>query len=428
MNEKLFQYIWQYRYYHADGLCTTDGSPVQVVYPGDANTDQGPDFSQARIIIGHTLWAGPVELHLRTSDWHRHRHSEDRHYEKIILHVVWEHDSGQLPNGVPVLELKGRVSGLMLEHHSRWMSGRIAVPCSTWGHPLPDHVWNIWKDRLLQERLQSKWVQINGQLEQTSLHWEEVCWRMVCRYTGGPVNGESFEQIAVSLPQTLLAKHKLQLHQLEALLLGQAGLLHHRFKDAYAQLLYREYQFLQAKYGLQVITKPPSFLRMRPGNFPGVRLAQLAMLIHLRSRLFSVILNTQDLAEVRACFDVSAGTYWDSHYRFDEESSPSPKKMGRQAIDNILMNAVVPILYAYGRYMGQPEQVQKALQWLRELPPEKNAAVGPLAELGAGVRHAGDSQALLHLRKNYCDAKRCLECFIGHQLLNTGNMPDIQAQ
>lgn len=416
MNERLLHFIWQFRYFQSTALCTTDGQPLEILHTGEHNSNQGPDFSNARIKLENTLWAGSVELHLKTSDWVKHGHSGDEHYDKIILHVVWEHDTIFLPNNIPVLALHNRVPNMMLEQYEQWMSSRQAVPCSTLAPSVSSLTWTTWKDRMLAERLQEKMKLVAKHLQQTNNHWEEVFWRMLCRYFGGAVNGESFEQLAVSLPVQVLSKHKNQINQLEALLLGQAGLLHKGFEELYPKMLFNEYQFLQKKYGLRVINKPPSFLRMRPVNFPTIRLAQLAMLIHQSHHPFAQLKEASSLSVVWKLFDVCANDYWNDHFKPDEKSNHQIKNMGRQTMQIIAINAIVPVLFAYGKMQGEEAQCVKALGWLQQIPAEKNQVVAPFLTMNADIKHAHDSQALLHLRQQYCDARRCLECAIGNSL------------
>jgi hypothetical protein len=245
---------------------------------------------------------------------------------------------------------------------------------------------------------------------------------MLCRYFGGSINGESFIQIAVSLPSQLLSKHKNQIQQLEALLLGQAGLLHKNFIESYPKLLYREYQFLQKKYGLRVVNLPPSFLRMRPVNFPTVRLAQLAALVQKSHHLFSNIKDAQTINELRPLMDATANDYWHYHYRFDEETAFLPKHTGAQLEDILIINAVVPVLFSYAIHHADNLLKEKVLGWLEMLRPENNKLIAPFRGLPVSIETAFDSQALLHLKKEYCDAKRCLECAVGNAILKRSGM------
>lgn len=419
MNEKLLQFIWQFRYYNSTGLCTTNGEPVEVIAPGELNSHQGPDFSNARIKIGDTLWAGAVELHLNTSDWNKHAHSEDEQYSKIILHIVWKHDLPNLPGGHRVVSLENRVSKLMMDQYMQWVVSKRSLPCAGQLKTVGTLVWTSWKDRMMSERLEQKMDRIQFHLAQTNQHWEEVFYRMVCRYFGSGINADSFEQVAVSVPLQLLAKHKNQIHQLEALLLGQAAILHKDLDDDYGQLLYKEYQFLQKKYSLRVINKPPLFLRLRPSNFPSIRLAQLAMLIHTSQALFSKVREATTLKEVHSLFDVTANDYWSYHFKPGVPAEFQPKHLGQQTIDLLIINAIAPVLFAYGKIMGEEWQVTKALQWLQQTPAEKNNITQVYKLAGIGVANAYDSQALIHLKKDYCDPIRCLECAVGNHILKS---------
>jgi hypothetical protein len=420
MTEKLLQFIWQFQYFNRDSLSTTDGQNIQIISPGILNKNQGPDFEQARLKIGDTSWAGSVELHIKSSDWIRHRHHNDERYQKIILHVVWLNDGNitdQSGESIPALVLENRVSKLLLNTFDNWMQASGQIPCADSLSKVNTIVWQAWKQRLLIERMMDKYELIRFHLKDTSNHWEEVCWRMLCRYFGGNINRVSFEQLAVSLPVQILGKHKNQIHQLEALLLGQAGLLHKNFTEDYPLMLYKEYQFLQHKYKLRVINLPPSFLRMRPSNFPTIRLAQLAMLIHNSQQLFSKITTAAEPGELSKLFDVTANDYWHYHYKFDEASEFFPKKLGHQMWETLLINAIVPLLFAYGVYNNDEKTKEKALSWLDKIPAEKNSVIAPFTRSNISIERAYDSQALLQLKKEYCDAKRCLECSIGNAIL-----------
>lgn len=420
MTEKLLQFIWQFQYFNKQSLTTAGGEALQILHAGELNTNQGPDFLQARIVINDTTWAGTVELHIKASDWYRHHHDNDDRYSKVILHVVWNNDvpvTDSIGEPVTTLELQSRVPNMLLMQYEKWMQTDNQVPCKNNIAEVPFLTWQHWKSRLMIERLIGKCQLIEQHLIQTSNHWEEVFWRLLCRYIGGNINGVSFEQLAISLPLQILAKHKNQVNQLEALLIGQAGLLHKNFKEQYPQLLYREYQFLQKKYGLRVINLPPSFLRMRPGNFPSVRLAQLAMLIHKSHHLFSQIREAKSVNELRSMFDVRANDYWHYHYRFDEETSYLEKHVGSQMTDTIIINAVVPVLFAYASHVNDNLMKEKSMAFLEEMKAEENSIVKIFKSLRVECNNAFDSQALLQLKKEYCDAKRCLECSAGNSIL-----------
>lgn len=415
MNEQLLQYLWQFQHYNSYSLFTTQGEPVQVIHPGAHNTQQGPDFLNAKIKIGNTTWAGSVEIHLKSSDWQKHQHQGDKNYQNVVLHVVYEHDS---PEGaLPVLELKERISFTMLGRYQELMGTGQFIPCERMIHEAPRITLEAMKQRVIAERLTRKAARIGEYLEQSRQHWEEAFWWLLARNFGIKTNAEAFEALAKSVPLHLLAKHKNQLHQLEALLLGQAGLLTGTFSDAYPVMLQKEYQFLQKKYRLQPIALPVHFLRMRPGNFPTVRLAQLAVLIHGSAHLFSKIIEEPVLSKVKSWFSVQANDFWHYHYKLTEASGFKQKKIGSFMIDNIIVNTLVPMLFSYGlAHQNQPLK-DRALQWLEEIKAESNAITKGFQNLGLKNRSAYDSQALLELKNNYCNEKKCLQCSIGNSLL-----------
>lgn len=427
MTERLLQYIWQFQYFNRNELATTMGETVQVIHPGQFNRDQGPDFSNGKVIIGKTTWAGNIELHFKTSDWNKHKHSGDRNYDNVILHVVWEDDAGRnsvpandqngAPKFIPIIELKSRVAKILLQKYEELMQSTAFIPCEKTIASVRDIIWRSWKERLLAERLLRKSGIAETFLQQNNYHWEETFWWLLARNFGMKVNADAFEAVARSIPLNILAKHKNQIHQLEALLMGQAGLLVSKFEEDYPVLLQKEYKFLQSKYNLQPIKIPLYSLRMRPSNFPAVRLAELAMLVHESSHLFSKVKEVASAAEIKRFFEVTANDYWHYHYQFDEASSFKRKKTGETMIDNIIINTVAPVLFAYGNYHHENKYKDKAIQCLEELPAEKNLITNGFRELNIENKNARDSQALIELRNEYCNKKRCLECAIGNAIL-----------
>ncbi|MBI5372337.1 MAG: DUF2851 family protein [Sphingobacteriales bacterium] len=420
MTEKLLQYIWRFLHFTQADLFTTAGEPVLIIFQGQYNSNQGPDFMNAKIRIGGTTWAGTVELHTRSSDWEKHAHQHDKNYDNVILHVVWEDDNWPYP--IPVLELKGRVPGVLLKRYEDLMEASTFIPCEKNIAGIPAITWKSWKDRLLAERLERKAALVQQYLSQNGNHWEESCWWMLARNFGNHVNTEAFEWIARSVPLSLLAKQKNSLAQLEALLLGQAGLLKQdQPADPYYRQLRKEYQFLQAKYKIRPVSAPVHFLRMRPGNFPTVRLAQLAALLHQSVHLFTRIKEAGSLEGVRSLFNISASGYWHYHYSFDRESGYKPKKLGTAMIDNIIINSLCPLLFAYGTYKGEPGYKDKALQWLEQTAAEVNSISKGFVQLGIANQNAFDSQALIELKNEYCSKKRCLDCGVGNALLKAAS-------
>ncbi len=418
MTERLLQYIWQFQYFNKTSLQTVEGETVEIVYQGSYNTNQGPDFFEAKLKIGNTLLIGNVELHCKTSEWNTHKHSADKNYANVIAHIVWENDC-TLPNNLPTIILQDRVSKILLEKYQKLLNTSSFIPCENSISTVPEITWLSWKERLLIERLEQKSTSANEYLSKNNYHWEETFWWMIAKNFGIKVNSEAFEKIAQSIPITVLAKHKNQLHQIEALLFGQAGLLDKDFEEDYPILLRKEYQFYKSKYNLQSTNANLFFLRMRPANFPTVRLAQLAMLIVHSVHLFSKIKEIEEVENVKKLLNVTANDYWHYHYNFDELSTYKIKNVGVQMINNLIINTVIPILFAYGHYTKEHHFKDKALRWLTQLTAEKNSRINGFLALQITIKNAFDSQSLLQLKNEYCSKKRCLECAVGNKLLKT---------
>jgi hypothetical protein len=415
MTERLLQFIWQFQYFNKGELKTISGEELQIIFPGNYNTNQGPDFTDAKIKIGKTTWAGSIELHLKASDWNKHNHQHDKNYNNVVLHVVWEND---FPNyNIPVLNLENRIARSLLQRYEELMNAQGFIACQGLVSSTKPIILQSWKERLLAERLIRKSVTVETFLNQNNQHWEETFWWLLARNFGIKINSDAFESMARSIPVNILAKHKNQIHQLEALLMGQANLLNAKFAEDYPVMLQKEYVFYKKKYNLTPIGLAPYFLRMRPGNFPTIRLAQLAMLIHNAEHLFSKIKEASRLTDVKKWLDVTANDYWHYHYRFDEASGFRKKNLGAAMIDNILINTVCTVLFAYGHFHKEQKYKDKALCWLEEITAESNSITKGFQQFGLESKNAHDSQALIELRNEYCSKKRCLDCAIGNALL-----------
>lgn len=416
MNEAFLQFIWQYQYYNRSALATTDMEEVEVLDPGIPNRNQGPDFLDARIRVGRTIWCGPVELHVRAGDWRHHGHDGDPQYGNVILHVVWEDDVGAACP-VPVLELGGRIPRLLEDTYLGWMRNLRRIPCEDQLLSQGLSPSRAWLTGLLEERLRRRSDEIVSRLAMCGGDWETAFWWQLARNFGYRVNADAFEDMARSLHPTLLGRNRHSIQQLEALLLGQCGLLEVRPTDAYVELLQREYRFLKHKYGIHPVKAQVKFLRMRPQNFPTVRLAQLAMLLHGVERPFSKLIAVQTLEEAERLLTVTANDFWHYHYRLEKTAVFMEKTLGRGMVANIIINTVVPFLYAHALQSGRPDLRARALTWLHETGPERNAAIQVFIEGGSKAAAAADTQALLHLEREYCSRKRCLECEIGRRLM-----------
>lgn len=416
MTEQLLHYIWQYQHFNSKDMYTTGGEAIQVIHAGMHNKNQGPDFLNAKLRIGNTTWAGSIELHVRSREWHEHDHSKDDNYRNVILHVVWIDDVDPCLS-FPTLELQSCVPKLLLDKYRLLMEQQGFIPCEKQVATVEKLIITAWKDRLVAERLQQKSMQAELLLRQCNNHWEQCCLVMLARSFGMKVNADAFEKIAISIPYSILQKHRSQLIQLEALLFGQAGLLDKDFKEQYPVMLKKEYRFLAKKYGLHPVGMPLFFLRMRPANFPSVRLAQLAALLHNQANFFSVMLDSNDLQDVAKLFHVEVNDYWLYHYCFDEESAYRRKSPGQPMIMNIFINTVLPLLFCYGNIYGKEDVKAKAMRWLSGMSPEINSITANFSRLGMKNSTASDSQALIQLKQYYCDQRKCLECAIGNAIL-----------
>ncbi|MEO6760368.1 MAG: DUF2851 family protein [Saprospiraceae bacterium] len=421
MPETFLHFLWRWRRFDAQNLLTTEGQSLEILQPGEHNTHAGPDFFNARLRIGDTLWAGNVEMHLRASEWQAHRHQEDCAYDNVVLHVVLEEDQPVLRRDgsrLPCLELQGRIPPSLLNIYQRLEHERAWIPCQGFFQNTPDIIRLNWLDRVLVERLEEKTAVIAALLSGTENHWEEAFYRLLARNFGLKVNAEPFEALARSLPLSVLARHKNNLLQVEALLFGQAGLLDSPFEDAYPQSLAREYRHLANKYSLSPLPESIwKFLRLRPANFPTVRLAQFAALVHRSAHLFNQVLVTDSLRNLENLFTVQPSDYWLCHFQFDKLSRPRSKTPGRDFVQLLIINTIVPVLFHYGRSSGDADLQNRALRLLEALPAESNAILEGWTGLGMRAGQAYHSQALLHLKTRYCDPKRCLECGIGNYLL-----------
>ena len=419
--EEMLQYVWKHRLYTESGFTTSDGVSVWVIDACIPNTDAGPDFFNAKIRIGDTLWVGNVELHRRASDWYTHGHHADKAYDSVILHVVGENDGPVYrANGerIPqaVLPVPEKVCG-----NIEWLlSGDTPSPCAGHIYRIPPVYLSDWMAALVSERLERKASDLLARLRQCREDWNEVFYITLMRNFGFGVNSDAFEWLAGSLPYKYILKHRHNPLQVEALLFGQAGLLGAGdAADPYHHSLCREYEFLRKKYGLQPVE---GFLfkklRTRPVNFPHVRLAQAAAVWLRRDVLFSEILETEEMDRIRSFFDVMPSGYWKTHYHFGRPSPSKAKAIGRNAVDVILINTVVPALFAYGKQKGRPVYCDRAITFLEKLPPERNQPVAFFEKAGISVRNAADTQGLIQLRRAYCDLKKCLYCRIGFRMID----------
>ncbi|OKL39412.1 DUF2851 family protein [Pontibacter flavimaris] len=420
MKEDFLHYIWQHQYFGKTALATTDGAPLEVLRTGFYNTDAGPDFREAILRVGEVEWSGSVEVHLRASDWHRHNHQHDPKYDQVVLHVVWQADvpvartDGTL---VPVLELQNRVDLRLLQTYEQLQRARHPIPCAPFWRDVPEITKMLMLERALVERLEEKGQEVLQVYCGYGNDWEQTTYYSLLRGFGFKVNQQPFEQLAKSLPFHVVRRHQHNLLQLEALLLGQAGFLADA-EEAYAQLLQREYTFLQHKYNLQPLPRHHwNFLRMRPANFPTVRLAQLAALLHQHPSLFTRILEADAVKKYEQLFQAPVSGYWQKHYLFGRASKAASKGMGKSSAQNLVINVAVPILAAYATNTGDRAYLEKAITLLEQLKEESNKYTRLYGELGWQAKSAADNQAALGLYKRYCHLINCMRCAVGNKIM-----------
>jgi len=422
MTEDFLQYIWQNRLYISDGNITTDDEPVENIHPGYLNSDAGPDFTDARVRIANTLWAGCVEIHLQSSDWERHGHHSDPAYNNVILHVVYRHDADTYNarnQKIPVMEL--HFDARYYENYNRLAESKKQIACRDQLCCFDVFTLTTWLERLAIERLEKRSEEIKQVYNATGNSWEETFYRRLARNFGFSLNALPFEALAKSLPLNIILKHKNNLKQIEALLFGQAGMLaDETISDAYFVDLQKEYLYLQKKYNLSPIDRFLwKFLRLRPINFPTIRIAQFANLIYQNEHLFSKIIDTKSVDDVEKLFDLKASEYWDTHYVFGKESPKRKKPFGKTSFHTIVINTVVPFLFVYGKVRGIEDYCTLAINFLENAPPENNSILTQWEEIGVSNRDAFTSQSLLQLFNEYCRPKRCLHCVVGNKIVNS---------
>ncbi len=418
-SEKLLQFVWLHKYFNTNLLETVSGESITIHNSGEWNTlHEGPDFKNASITIGNTKWFGHIELHVKTSDWIKHKHDNNKHYQNIILHVVYEHDV-VWDNPVPIVVIKNLISKSIVDKYQALQLQTYAIPCQQQFNTINALTLAFWKEKMVVERIIHKTNIIADTLHKHQYHWEQVFWQQLARSFGATENADCFELMAKSIPVKTIYSLKNNRIGLEALLIGQVGLLQKLMQDDYSCLLQREYIFIANKWKLSPINKPVSFLRMRPSNFPTIRLSQLASLIHTSQHLFANIRNCTSYKEVYTLFNVNTHHYWNTHYVFHEETNPMPKHLGNSMIDSIIINTCVPFIYHWGQYYNEEFLKEKAFAWLKEIKAEANNITKIWTKLGWTALDAGETQAQINAYKQYCTQKKCLQCSIGNAIIKT---------
>lgn len=427
MKEEFLHYVWKYGFYHSDKLRDQDGNLIEVIHPGEYNHDSGPDFFNARIRISGTEWAGNVEIHTKASHFELHGHHRDHAFDNVILHVTAENDRMvRNARGKEVETVEIKYDSTIFDKYTSLVNNPVTIACQGEVEKIDRFVIRHWLHSLLIERLTGKSQQVNKIFSDTGCDWEETFYRVISRYFGFRVNTVPFEMLASSLPFKIIKKHGDNRFQAEALLFGTAGLLEeglfrNAIDDEYYRELLKEYKILSAKYSLKPVHGWLwKFSRLRPVNFPTVRISQLASMLSLTEGLFSKVTESRDIKKLKSYFEVSASGYWDDHYLFGKKSRHNIKRTGETATDILLINAVIPVLFSYGLYRNDHEITERAISFLDEICQEDNLIIREWGEAGIKPASAFDTQALLQLRNEYCRSRRCLECRIGSKIISRG--------
>ena len=421
MTEELLHYLWKFRMYKPELYKTHDGQSMEIINTGIPNNDAGSDFFNAKIKIGETLWAGNVEIHIKSSDWNRHGHQNDKAYDNVILHVVAEHDTPvKTSSGAVVQTWIMPIEQWHIDNYNSLIRAEDNIPCSHNLKNIEPFEITAWIERMAIEKLENKTAHIRQLLDNCTNDWDNVFYIMLARNFGFGLNSEPFEQLARQTPWTIVLKNIDNIKTLEALFIGQAGFLDDlMYEDKYIQDLCDEYRFLKHKYNLTPIPQHQwKFLRLRPFNFPTIRLMQFVQLIYNHKLSADVVINEENIKSIHKLLKIKPSTYWETHFRPNVESPQSKKELGESSKDLIIINTIIPFLFAYGKLRGNEKQCDKAFLWFQSLKPERNSILNSWKESGIVADNALQSQALIHLNRSYCVLRKCLTCRVGHLVIS----------
>lgn len=426
MKESFLHYIWQFQYFNKEALTCADGQPLTIFKTGIQNTNAGPDFQTAKIKIDDIEWAGSIELHVKASEWNDHNHFRDQAYDNVILHVVWVDDKPVYRSDktrIPTLELKGKVDGSIIHSYKKLMESAQPIACHNALPSVDRLLISSMIDSSLVKRLEAKADAVIETVKRNNNDWDQTTFELLARNFGFKVNSEPFQQLARSLSYKIVLKQADNLVQIEALLFGQGGFLDVEIGDEYYQLLRREHNVLKSKYSLSPTIKKAQwkFLRLRPANFPTIRIAQFSSLLYLVKNIFSVLIEINESSALKNLFLVNQSTYWIEHYQFNKRAKTPVARLGASSVDNLIINTVAPILVAFGKAKDDQDFVDKAIRLLQELIPENNTIIRKWGSLHVNPINASDSQGLIELYNNYCVPRKCLNCRIGAAILKPAN-------
>ncbi|MBC8753643.1 DUF2851 family protein [Kordia sp. YSTF-M3] len=422
VKEDLLYYLWKFGKLHLQNLQTSNKENIQIINLGTHNHHAGPDFFNAQLRIENQLWAGNVEMHVNASDWFVHHHEKDKNYDNVILHVVWNHDIEihRKDNSViPTLVLKDYTNFTQIQRYSKLMNTpKKWINCETEFPAITEFQLENWLERLYLERLEKKAAEIEILVKQTKYDWEAVLFRLLAKGFGLKLNSEAFFEAACSVDFSIIRKLSEKQQSLEAFLFGIFGLLSQDVtQEKYYDQLFREYNYLTHKFEYaEKASIPLHFFRTRPANFPTLRASQLATLYHQESNLFSKLITTTSIEDMYAILQVATSVFWETHYTFEKISPKRKKVLSKSFIDVLLINSIIPLKYCYERYLSKPN-IENILALLRSITPEKNTIIQKFATKKITIENALQTQALLELKKSYCNTHQCLQCAIGNAIL-----------
>lgn len=420
MKEDFLHHVWLHKRIDVTQLFTTKKEKIEILKFGQYLQTSGPDFFNAQLIIANQKWAGNIEIHVKSSDWYLHNHEKDKNYDNVILHVVWEHDIEIYRSNnteIPVLELKQYIKLSDVNRYKDLFRPKKWINCENQINKIDNFKWSNWKERLFFERLERKSEFISSLLVETKNDWDAVLFCLLAKNFGLNINGDSFLEIAKSIPFSVIRKEKSEVENLEALFFGMANLLESDFQDEYCSRLKTNWQYLKIKYALKDnISQEIQFFKLRPDNFPTIRLSQFAELYNIVGDTFSKCIEVNKVEDIYALFSVKASNYWASHYNFEKESVFKVKKTTKSFIDLITINTIIPIKFLYSNYLGK-ENFEELIDLLKQIQPENNAVIKRFASLELDIKSAFDSQSLIQLKNEYCNHNRCLKCNVGIELI-----------
>jgi hypothetical protein len=422
MQETFLHFVWQYQYFDKKELSTTNGQKIEIKRPGHINSDAGPDFKEGKLSIDEIDWNGSVEIHVKSSEWDQHQHQTDEAYNNVILHVVWQHNKEvKRADGsiIPVLELQHRIDCRLIEKYEKLVKSPVLnIPCENHFSQVEEVIKLATLDSMVMQRLYEKSVFIEEILKKNKGDWEETAYQLLAKNLGLKVNAEPFHILSECLPFKIVKKHSTDIKQIEALLFGIAGFLDDEINDEYHNTLVTEYRYLKHKYNLdQKLNKFRwKFLRLRPANFPTLRIAQLASILHDKQSVFDIFL-TNGVNELAKWLRRPPSAYWHNHYNFETSSDAKIGGIGLSTVENIVINTVAPLLVAYGKQIDNQDYIDRGVTLLQELKPENNKITRIWEALNFKPTSGLDSQAQIQLYNNYCIRKNCLRCSIGNSIL-----------